>query len=133
MSSSRRGKGYGSGSHTVPVPNQSMAEIQRGGKPPSVREGAPQKRKGKRPWAWKDEHTHGEVGDSELHIGPLRLTVHRYHGLNPKQWFGTCYELRMECRPLGNPGIPLSEAKTIWLALVTEHVDELHELLHGHD
>lgn len=89
--------------------------------------------KRKHPWKWKDSgRLNSDVRDSELHIGPLRLIVHRRHGFDPTQWFGSCYELQMTDKALLAPGASLDSAKKEWLEQVAAHVAELYVLLHDY-
>ncbi len=40
----------------------------------------------------------------EAKVGPLRVSIHRFHGAGPV-WFVTCHDLQMSARELKSPGI----------------------------
>lgn len=78
---------------------------------------------------WVDvKRREGLVG-SDLEVDILQISVHRLHGCDQTQWFGTCHRLFIDDKTLGFPGSTLDEAKDELLNLVRDAIEKLNEAL----
>lgn len=78
---------------------------------------------------WKDDKRRGELVGSSLEVHILQIAVHRLHGCDQTQWFGTCHRLFIDDKALGFLGSTLDEAKDELLNLVRDTIEKLNEAL----
>lgn len=84
-------------------------------------------------WVDAKRREEAEPHAAEVMIEKLRITVHRFIGCDPTQWFGTCHDLNIKCLTLGSPGWTLKQAKEHFLGEVFAHVERLHAALRAYD
>lgn len=75
---------------------------------------------------WKDasSYSRGQRGTIEptawqLEVGYLRIVLHRKHGLDPTQWYGTVHGFdRIDSTEIGEPGTSDRYAKELLISKV---------------